>query len=85
MQALRRLFWLSTVFNFHITACYLPGMENVIADAFFRLHSTKHLLHAFSVLVEPYDWPVSYLLLAKLGDHMPYASSLFLTCRYRGA
>ena len=46
MKALHRLFWLSAMFNFRIVARYIPGKSNVVADAFSRLHSSSHLLHA---------------------------------------
>ena len=45
MQALRRLFWLSAVYNFQITAKYIPGQQNGVADAVSRLHSLHHLLY----------------------------------------
>ena len=38
MDSLRRLFWLSAVFNFKISAVYYPGYCNNIADACSRLH-----------------------------------------------
>ena len=46
MKALRRLFWLSAMFNFRIVARYIPGKSNGVADAFSRLHSSSHLLYA---------------------------------------
>ena len=41
MQSLRRIFWLSATFNFKIKAIYLPGVENVLADAVSRLHEPR--------------------------------------------
>ena len=38
MRYLRELFWLSAVYNFRITAIYLPGCMNYIADAISRMH-----------------------------------------------
>jgi hypothetical protein len=38
MQSLRRVFWLSAVFNFRIKAVYYPGVSNAVADAVSRLH-----------------------------------------------
>lgn len=42
----REIFWLSTIFNFDITAVHIPGVDNIEADAVSRLHSRK----AFSTL-----------------------------------
>lgn len=38
MDSLRRVFWLSAIYNFKISAVYYPGDHNVIADAFSRIH-----------------------------------------------
>ena len=38
MACLRRIFWLSAVFNFRLRAVYYPGIRNVLADAASRLH-----------------------------------------------
>ena len=38
MNWLRRLFWLSAIYNFRITARYIEGADNVIADAILRMH-----------------------------------------------
>ena len=43
MQCLRRLFWLSATHNFHLTARFLPGCRNVVADCASRLHSKGYL------------------------------------------
>ena len=50
MGLLRRLFWLSATYNFRLTATYIPGKSNMIADAFSRLHSHSHLFFAWHVL-----------------------------------
>lgn len=49
MASLRRVFWLSAVYNFRLHAVYLPGQHNVVADAISRLHepSKHHFLHEF--------------------------------------
>ena len=44
------LFWLSAVFNFRITAHYVPGCCNFIADAMSRLHDQDFLLIVFTCL-----------------------------------
>ena len=38
MTWLRRLFWLSAIYNFRITARYIKVADNVIADAISRMH-----------------------------------------------
>ena len=47
MSYLRRLFWLSAIFNFLITARYIPGHDNLIADAISRLHDPYYVCLAF--------------------------------------
>ena len=43
MKYLRSLFWLSAFYNFHLTARYLPGTLNIVADRAFRLHLPGYL------------------------------------------
>ena len=38
MDSLRRVFWLSAIFNFRLKARYYPGSCNIIADCISRLH-----------------------------------------------
>ena len=38
MDFLGYLFWLSAVCNFRITAEYIPGRKNIIADPISHLH-----------------------------------------------
>jgi len=40
MDSLRRVFWLSAIWNFSIKAVYYPGRYNTLADAFSRIHET---------------------------------------------
>ena len=52
MSWLREIFWLSATFNFHLTARYIPGHENVISDTLSRLHDKQHkqnLLHVVPI------------------------------------
>ena len=65
MLFLRRLFWISAVYNFHITACYVEGCKNVIADAFYRMHIGSYLFKAFNVLCNAFPMKLficNYLL-----------------------
>ena len=53
MQSLRRIFWWSALFNFHISASYVPGQYNNLADAISRLHEPNghiRLSHILSAL-----------------------------------
>ena len=43
MKCLRSLFWLSALYNFHLTARYLPGTLNIVADSASRLHLPGYL------------------------------------------
>ena len=43
MQSLRRMFWLSVMFNFRMHAVYYSGRDNVHADAISRLHDPSKL------------------------------------------
>jgi hypothetical protein len=38
MKSLRRVFWLSAIFNFRLKAVYYKGSYNVLADSVSRLH-----------------------------------------------
>ena len=38
MQCLRKLFWLSATFSFHLIALHIRGIFNVAADSASRLH-----------------------------------------------
>ena len=38
MRILRELFWLSTLFNFRLTATHIKGEHNTVADIISRLH-----------------------------------------------
>ena len=43
MGCLRQLFWLSACYNFHISARFLPGISNTVADDISRLHEPGRL------------------------------------------
>lgn len=43
MRCIRSLFWLSASYNFHLTARFLPGVQNIAADSASRLCSPGHL------------------------------------------
>ena len=44
MSCLRHLFWLSATFNFHITAHFIRGSKNTLADSISRMHEPLHFM-----------------------------------------
>ena len=80
MQQLRELFWLSAMYNFHITATYLKGFRNTTADAISRLHERDHLLSFYSFLQERFARAVvdRTVLTAHISPHS--CSLLFSRC-----
>ena len=84
MQYLRRLFWLSAIFNFRITAPYIPGHDNLIANAISCLHDPYYVGLAF--LYFCHYMPAAFVYTQILVHHMPYASTCaaFLLLRYVG-
>ena len=44
MGFLCKLFWLSAIYNFRITARYIKSVHNVIADAITQMHMPSYLL-----------------------------------------
>ena len=43
MKCLRQLFWLSATYNFHVSARFLAGISNTVADDISRLHEPGRL------------------------------------------
>ena len=66
MRSLRYLFWLSAIFNFHLTACFIPGIYNTVADSASRLH-TPGLLETL----------LPYTVYSTLHLHMSHTVLLF--------
>ena len=53
MESLRRVFWLSAIYNFRLKAFYYPGCRNILADSASRLHesgSWDRLLTSMAVI-----------------------------------
>jgi hypothetical protein len=48
MAWLREIFWLSVVYNFHVTCLHIPGIHNKAADMLSRANDPK-LIHQFLV------------------------------------
>ena len=78
MSFLRLLFWLSATYNFRITAKYIPGKENTIADCISRLHSPSSFLTFFNWLVTLSSF--SQVCSTPFYGHLSPSSYLFL-CR----
>ena len=69
MSLLREFFWISTSFNFHVTARHISGCNNVLSDFISRLH--EH--HYWQNTLQAY-----YLNCYPLHRHMSEDSILFL-------
>ena len=80
MAWLRHLFWLSAIHNFRITAVYVPGILNVLADSISRMHSSSALLQLYSLLRK--EHPPESLHSEPLVNHMSPTSALFLASRF---
>ena len=53
MPFIRRVFWLSALYNFKITAKFIPGIKNNVADTISRLHEGGQLFVLESLLRPP--------------------------------
>jgi hypothetical protein len=78
MSYLRRLFWLSASFNFHIhvVALHVPGKDNVLADNISRLHESSSFIYFLR-----YCLPAP-LRLIHLHENMSNAALSFLLSRH---
>ena len=83
MGFLHRLFWLSAIYKFRITARYIKGARNVIADAISRIRISSYLLQAYS-FISTFTHCIAVLSHNFL-LHMPYSIALFLPFRYSGS
>ena len=71
MKCIRSLFWLSASLNFHLTARFLPGVQNIAADSASRLGYPGYLQTL---------WP--YTDGSPLHLHMSHQALLFLLDRF---
>ena len=83
MGELRDLFWLSAAFNLHISAIYIQGSCNTIADAISRLHESQHLHAFYSILQERQPQLAADDI--PLTDHMSVHSRYFVFSRCTGS
>ena len=50
MDLVREMFWLATLYNFKLSAAFIPGKLNVLADRISRLHEFKAARSAYLLL-----------------------------------
>jgi len=79
MQELRGLFWLSAFYNFHITAVYLQGAKNTLADSISRMHEPKGLFSFYSFLRD--NFTSAFANAVQLARHMSVHGRHFISCR----
>lgn len=79
MHELRQLFWLSATHNFHITARYVPGTQNDLADAISRLHQPALLVKFYEIMCSQYSQHV--VDNNSLRNHISDSSTLFIYSR----
>lgn len=82
MQELRFLFWLSAFYNFHITAAYVEGAKNTIADAISRMHERKGLLSFYRFICDASS--PAFANEISLAAHMSVKGQFFISCRSTG-
>lgn len=82
MAELRDLFWLSAAYNFHISATYIEGLRNTVADAISRLHDPHHLSRFHAFLTE--SLPQGLVDNSPLSNHMSADSYNFVFSRCTG-
>ena len=60
MKCLRYVFWLSAIYNFRLTAGYIPGIPNALADKISRLHD-QYSVHCLQDILaaSPLSWRMS--------------------------
>ena len=78
MRYLRELFWLPVVYNFRITATYLPGCMNYIADAISHMHEPYCLFKTLGYLLPFHCGYYTLLLDCPLLYHISVLSYGFL-------
>ena len=60
MKCLKYVFWLSAIYNFRLTASYIPGIQNALADTIPRLHEQYSVLCLQDILAaSPLSWHMS--------------------------
>ena len=76
MHLIRELYWLSIKYNFKLSASFLPGKLNSVADAISRLNEQSSAMFVYNLL-KP-----AHTLVFNLFGHMSHASYCFLQAHY---
>lgn len=85
MPFLRGLFWLSALYNFHLSACFVPGHKNTVADSISRLHEPGQLATLCNLLPHDMVYPLerhmsalscNYVLQVPLANVPVYCAAL---------
>lgn len=72
MACLRQLFWLSAKYNFHVSARFLPGISNMVADDISRLHEPGRISRVIPYIhFSPMAWHMSHSSLSSLFPRSP--------------
>ena len=77
LELIRQLFWLSVIYNFKITAKYIPGVENVMSDRISRLTSVSAASDVISLLTGVEMGTVF------CAGHMTHQSYMYLQTNWR--
>ena len=83
MDELHNLFWLSAAYNFHISATYIEGARNTIADAISRIQDPRHLNTFCALLLD--HLPRIAVDQLRLNDHLSVHSRSFVFSRCTGS
>ena len=73
MESLRRVFWLSAMFNFRLEAVYIPGHLNYVADAASRSHEPAKF-SALSSFLQSYWYHSSHRFPSNAGGRTGQSS-----------
>ena len=86
MKCLRQLFWLSATHNFHVSAKFLAGISNTVADDISRIHEPGRLSRVLPFVnrnpLPPHMSQASFSFLSQIPEPGPY-SQILLTGRFR--
>jgi hypothetical protein len=76
---IQKLFWLSVEFNFKLSAKFLPGVENILADRISRMSSCTHAMDLQCLLTH------GTFNLVECKYHMSYLAFVLLQELWRGS
>ena len=85
MKCLRQMFWLSATHNFHVSAKFLAGISNTVADDISRIHEPGRLSRVLPFVnrnpLPPHMSQTSFSFLPQIPEPGPY-SQILLTGRF---